>query len=283
MAHEISITLKGQKIAAKVWNDKSGIPTLALHGWLDNAASFDKLAPLLPDLHIVAIDLPGHGFSEHIPQSANLHIIDITATAILLANHLGWDKFALLGHSLGACINSMIAGALQDRILWAMMIDALGPITSPPHQAPMQFRAFMKEMITKPNKKPPTYEAKDHAVEARLKVNPMHESSCRIIIERGLKQLPDGLWTWRTDPRLLMPSALHLSEDHVLAFLEDITSPVCLIRPEQGFPFPQDILQKRIKTVKNAQVFRIPGQHHIHLDDAQAVANCMHSFIRELI
>lgn len=283
MPNETSITLRGQKIAAKVWNDEGGIPTLALHGWLDNAATFDKLAPLVPELHIVAIDLPGHGFSEHIPQNSNLHIIDITATVILLANHLGWDKFALLGHSLGACINSLIAGALQDRILWAMMIDALGPITSPAHQAPMQFRAFMKEMINKPNKKPPTYEEKDYAVQARLKVNPMLESSCRIIVERGLKQLPDGLWTWRTDPKLLMPSALHLSEDHVLAFLEDITSPVCLIRPEQGFPFPQDILQKRIKTVKNIQVFRIPGQHHIHLDDAPSVADCLHSFIRELI
>jgi pimeloyl-ACP methyl ester carboxylesterase len=283
MPHETSITLKGQKIAAKVWNDKSRIPTLALHGWLDNAASFDKIAPLLPQLHIVAIDLPGHGFSEHLPQSANLHIIDITATAILVANHLGWDRFVLLGHSLGACINSLIAGALQERVMWSIMVDALGPITAMPEQAPMQFRAFMQEIISKPNKKPPIYESKDDAVQARLKVNPMFESSCRILVERGLKQLSDGRWTWRTDPRLLMPSALYLTEEQVLAFLKDITSPVCLIRPEEGFPFPSDMLQKRISTVSNAQVFRIPGQHHLHLDNPESVAHCIHSFMKELI
>ena len=57
--------LKGQKIAAKVWGNEAGIPTLALHGWLDNAASFEPIAPLLEQCHLVAVDLPGHGLSDH--------------------------------------------------------------------------------------------------------------------------------------------------------------------------------------------------------------------------
>lgn len=283
MPKEMTFSLKGQKIAAKIWHQDNGIPTLALHGWLDNAATFDNLAPLLPHLHIVAIDLPGHGLSDHFPASSNIHIIDVATTAILLANQLGWDRFALLGHSLGACINSLIAGTLHHRILWSVMIDALGPISSPAEHAPMQFRMFIEEMISKPNKSPPTYQEKIDAVLARLRVNPMHESSCSILVERGLKQLPDGQWTWRTDPRLLMPSSLHLTENQVLAFLEDITSPTCLIRPEEGFPFPQEIFQKRINTVKQAQIYRIPGQHHVHLDLPQSVAHCIHSFIENVI
>ena len=53
---------------------------LCLHGWLDNAASFNRLAPLLLDAHsvssdeeqeqyqpmeILALDFPGHGLSGH--------------------------------------------------------------------------------------------------------------------------------------------------------------------------------------------------------------------------
>ena len=44
-----------------------------MHGWLDNAATFDTLLPRL-DLdryRVLAIDLPGHGFSDKHPPGIN--------------------------------------------------------------------------------------------------------------------------------------------------------------------------------------------------------------------
>jgi len=35
-------------VSAKSWGNPSGSPILGLHGWLDNAATMDNLAPLLP-------------------------------------------------------------------------------------------------------------------------------------------------------------------------------------------------------------------------------------------
>ncbi|NVK25415.1 MAG: hypothetical protein HWE10_10850, partial [Gammaproteobacteria bacterium] len=40
-------------------------PVLALHGWLDNAASFIPLIQNIPTVNWTAIDLPGHGASFH--------------------------------------------------------------------------------------------------------------------------------------------------------------------------------------------------------------------------
>jgi len=79
----------GVKLVVKSWSNNNGggdndgsnmTPTkkiLCLHGWLDNAASFNRLAPLLLDsfpvsdeqqqqpMEILALDFPGHGLSGH--------------------------------------------------------------------------------------------------------------------------------------------------------------------------------------------------------------------------
>jgi pimeloyl-ACP methyl ester carboxylesterase len=47
---------------AKVWGPDDGVPVLALHGWQDNAGSFDTLAPhLLPSkIRLVCLDFCGN-------------------------------------------------------------------------------------------------------------------------------------------------------------------------------------------------------------------------------
>ncbi|KAF4532370.1 hypothetical protein B566_EDAN003674 [Ephemera danica] len=44
-----------------------------MHGWQDNAATFDPLLAMLPSsLSVLAIDVPGHGFSSHYPPEYTL-------------------------------------------------------------------------------------------------------------------------------------------------------------------------------------------------------------------
>ncbi|EQD70798.1 alpha/beta fold family hydrolase, partial [mine drainage metagenome] len=58
-------------------------------GWLDNAASFATLAPLLAARHrVIALDLPGHGHSAHLPPAARydlaLYVASVREAAIAL-------------------------------------------------------------------------------------------------------------------------------------------------------------------------------------------------------
>jgi pimeloyl-ACP methyl ester carboxylesterase len=276
-AIETTFDLPGLSIAAKVWGNPNGLPTLALHGWLDNAASFDRLAPLLPNLYLIAVDLPGHGKSSSYAPESQVHFIDFVINIIKLANHLNWDKFALLGHSLGGAIASVLAGTIPDRITHVGIVDGLGPMTTPADHAPMQLRLFCQDALNQKST-PTTYDNIEQPVRSRLRVNQMQESSARIIIERNLKQRADCLWQWRTDPRLLKPSPLHLTEEHAIAFLNEIVAPITVVRPEPGFPFSEDIIQRRIKAIPHINIEKIPGHHHVHLDEPEPVANIFNRF-----
>ena len=60
------------RIAGKFWGVESGEPTIALHGYLDNANSFDMLAPAVQGLRIFAMDFAGHGWSSSQTGRRNL-------------------------------------------------------------------------------------------------------------------------------------------------------------------------------------------------------------------
>lgn len=94
----------------------AGPRVLALHGWLDNAASFMPLAAHLPGVQLVAPDLPGHGRSAHLAPGAE-YTSGVAVNAVLdIADALGWDTFSLLGHSMGAGIASLMAAAVPQRV-----------------------------------------------------------------------------------------------------------------------------------------------------------------------
>jgi pimeloyl-ACP methyl ester carboxylesterase len=73
---------------------------LGLHGWLDNVATFAPLLPLLADLQIFAIDLPGHGLSEHRPSGVRYHLLDYVPAALESADALKLGEFILMGHCM---------------------------------------------------------------------------------------------------------------------------------------------------------------------------------------
>jgi pimeloyl-ACP methyl ester carboxylesterase len=67
---EIRLSLPHIELAAHLFGPQDGIPVIALHGWLDNANSFARLAPKLEGLRILALDMAGHGHSDHRPPGS---------------------------------------------------------------------------------------------------------------------------------------------------------------------------------------------------------------------
>ena len=123
--------------SAKKWGNPDGTPVLCLHGWLDNACSFDGLAPLLPNdkYQFLAIDLPGHGFSSHYPPGMTYRFSDTFTTLRYVKEHLSLDKFTLMGHSMGAAVSIWYASIFTEDVEKIISLDLVnvGPITLEKH------------------------------------------------------------------------------------------------------------------------------------------------------
>lgn len=68
-------------------------------------------------------------------------------------------------------------------------------------------------------------------------------------------------------------------EDELRAMFRAIESPVCLIRAKQGVPYPENIFQERIQSIKNLAIHEVQGGHHVHMDDPFPVAKIISHFL----
>ena len=276
---ELEIQTSSIRLVAKCWGNPDGLPVLAFHGWLDNAATFDNLAPLLPELRILSLDLPGHGHSDHRPSGSAYYFIDMVMDVIEAANVLGLESFSLLGHSMGAGVATYLAGTLQEKIDNVILIEGIGSIVQKPEKMPEDFRESVIQWMRRSKKQLPIYPDIESAVKVRHQVGGILKSSVRPLVERGLKQVNGG-YTWRSDPILKSKSRHYFTEEQAQAFIKEITAPVLLIEGENTEKdYWYELLQKRMPHVKNLQHQIVPGGHHLHLDNPEPVAMAIREFL----
>ena len=279
-AEELILDLPGVRLAAKRWGDASLPPLLALHGWLDNAGSFDALAPLLADRwQVVALDLRGHGRSAHIGPGAWYHYVDYFDEIRAVLDHFGWARADLLGHSLGGTLASLFAAACPTRVGTLLLIEALGPLTTTFDQALPQLRRALDQHAAFATRRPlRVFAGLDHAIKARMDANELSETAARAIVERGVVRVEGG-WVWSSDPRLTLASPQRYTEPQVLAMLDGIRASTLLILAEPATSYlPRSMMDARAAAVADIRVVRMPGHHHLHLEDAAAIAGVIRAF-----
>ena len=262
---EIRLSLPHIEVAAHLYGPEDGQPVIALHGWLDNAATFSRLAPLLEGLRIVALDLPGHGHSDHRPVGAPYNIWDYAHDVLQVAEQFGWQRFSLLGHSMGAIVSVLLAGAMPDRVGRLALIDGVIPFTGEAETAPQKLGESLQALLEVDAKRKPVYKTFEQAVAARMKgVGAVSHDAAERLAQRGLMPVPGG-FTWRTDARLMLPSPMRLSRAHALAFVDRVACPTSLILAEQGLMTEPAMLQ--LAEGLPFALHRLAGGHHLHLDD----------------
>lgn len=108
-----------------------GNPLMLVHGLtggrIDFAAWVEPLAAL--GWHVVAPDVRGHGDTGG-PRDVDAYTLEHIAVDIdMLADELAWDRFVLLGHSMGGVFAQQYAIEHTDRVAGLILMDtAHGPV-----------------------------------------------------------------------------------------------------------------------------------------------------------
>lgn len=262
---EQEFKLEHLTLSARVWGHGLPRKVIALHGWLDNCASFNWLAPLV-DAHVVALDMAGHGLSGHRDHMAPYNIWEDAVEIFAVADQLGWQEFSLLGHSRGAIVAAIMAGTLPKRIRQLLLLDGFWPDSCTEEEAPKQLALSVRFTLGPKRKKATLYETWEKAIVARMNSFwPILRTSSEALAERGLIAV-DGGYIWRADAKLQLPSAVKLTPGQFLAFAKEISANTLLVVAKDGIVTKVPDLIPRLNVFPDVEIVKVPGTHHFHME-----------------
>ncbi len=279
MTSPFELDAGGLRVAGLRAGTRDGTPVLALHGWLDNAASFVPLAARLPALDWALVDLPGHGLSDPLPADAAYTTPQAIVQVLAIMDALGWERCVLLGHSMGAAIASLVAAVAPRRTQALVAIEALGGLAAPASQTVERLRAHVAALAAFSDKQLRVFTDIAAPVRARMLANQLDEASARLLVERGVRPVAGG-WSWRSDPRLMLPTAVRMTEEQVRDVLGAIQCPAQVIYATPAQPyFPEPERSQRAALLAHGRLHTLPGHHHLHMDQPEAVAAVIRDFL----
>ena len=233
MLEQRQFDIPGLKLAAQVWGPRGGRPVLATHGWLDNAATFDLLAPRLSDCEIVALDLAGHGESGSRSPDAAYNIWQDVGDLLEVVDQLGWRACSLLGHSRGAAIGMLFAAAFPERVDRLVLIEGGVPLVGDAETAPATLAQAVLEQRALRGKSGRVFTERGIAIAERTQgFTKVSLAAAEILARRSLRAVRGG-FQWHADQRLKGAPELRLTRDLVRAFVRAVRAPV-LARARRG-------------------------------------------------
>lgn len=277
----VKFDVNGHQISGISNGNEQGRLLLCLHGWLDNAASFQPLMPYLSNYHVIAIDWPGHGLSDHRGPDAHYHFLDWVYDLISLFRSQQWQDIDIIGHSMGGMVASAFASAFPEHVKSLTLIDSIGLLTAEAETTTEQLRKGLLSRLTRHVKAKKYHSSIDSAVAARVLVSDLNHENASLIVKRGIEQTEAG-FIWRSDIRLRSTSPYRFTMAQAQQLVADINTPVQLLYGSKGMAMVTIGSKHFGPLFSSLEVHKLLGGHHVHMEQAQHTAKLINRFINQL-
>ena len=263
MAEPIMKTVQGDgvKINLAIWEGK-GKPILCVHGITANCRCWDVVAAaLVPQYHVMAMDLRGRGRSDKPAKGYSLthHIRDMNC----LLDDLDVEKVVILGHSLGAFIGLAFAAEYPQRIEHLILVDGGGDLSK--EQMDKVFNGIKpaldrlemvfpsEEAYLKKMSEPPYIQPWSPAIETYYRYE--------------IESTEGGVRT-NIQPAHIQEEAANIRKVACAAFYPKVNCKVLILRAAKGLLSQEDILlpeaviDKMMVELPDARRFDVEGLNH---------------------
>ncbi|MGW4437722.1 alpha/beta fold hydrolase [Streptomyces sp. NPDC004596] len=104
--------------------DGADVPLVFVHGWTADRHRWDhQVAHFSPGRRVIRLDLRGHGEST---GAGVRTVAELAADVLALLDHLGVERFVLVGHSMGGMISQTIALSHPERVERMVLVNSIG-------------------------------------------------------------------------------------------------------------------------------------------------------------
>ncbi|XP_013174312.1 PREDICTED: serine hydrolase-like protein [Papilio xuthus] len=282
------------KVALISWGDPKGESVLLVHGRQDSAATFIPLLELLPDkYHYVGVDMPGTGLSDPLPKGVMLTRIFPVSVVQLVVEHLKWEKFIYIGHSMGTEIGLFYNAVFPRRVKRCIYLDG-GPALRRLliNDFSLHFKSHYEyyydnyESINNDNR----VFSKESATKAVMKARNMTKQQAELILSRNLKKIGDDKYKLSWDKREKILAPTFSSIDYYYSLFSQNCPPTLFISANQsdgGYTQAKDLVKQLISDLtKNTNYFKVvavDGGHDVHFTNPERLAKYIVEFLDEIV
>ncbi|HTE86193.1 MAG TPA: alpha/beta hydrolase [Dehalococcoidia bacterium] len=271
-----NVSLNGLSFHYRDWGSETAPPLVLLHGITSHSRTWDRFASTMTDrFRVLALDQRGHGETDWAPRySTKLMAEDLAAFAAAL----GLGRFALVGHSMGAC-NAYYVAAQNPKAVDRLVIGDFGPDVVG-STAGGQVAARIQAAATA------SFADAEEAVRSAVAQNPRAaEADVRHRVSANLKQRDDGRWVWRYDGAGLAahaPVDRMPSREEQWQMIARIACPTLIVRGAESDTLQRATAERMLEVIPDCRLIEVArAGHSIPLDNPVGWLAAVRPFLLE--
>ena len=254
-----------------------GVPVLCLSGLTRNSTDFSYIDGKLPGARLIKMDYRGRGKSDWVEDFHSYSVPREAQDAVELMDHLGIQKFAVLGTSRGGLIAMTLGVMCMDRLIGVAMNDIGPELETSGLSAIMGFLG-----------RPPVWKTYAEAAAVRADVMAgfanVPDSRWRQEVEKQHHQTPNGLIN-TYDPHLrdaVEAASLMEVPDLWPFFASFAPLPVALIRGANSDLLSAEVFAKMQEVLPDALAVTVADRGHIPFLDEPEALDTLNKWIARL-
>jgi pimeloyl-ACP methyl ester carboxylesterase len=265
------VDVNGLKLHYLDYGEDGGAAMLCIHGGAAHAHWFDFVAAgFMPEFHVHALDLRGHGdsaWTEPPDYSFAKYAWDIAR----FVEALDLRDFVLIGHSMGGMVSLVYTAHYPGRVAKLVVVDSRMLM-------PMNRIARMREAGTRSAKR---YASRDELV-SRYRLEPpgtqfAHPEVIRHLALHSGREMNDGAWQHKFDRRVYAT----LERLDGMPLWERIKIPALLVKAERSQRIDATTFSEVQARAPDVELTVVPdADHHIMLDSPDGFVSQVKAFLR---